>query len=233
MAKRLGYTKRDVKNINVTIGLNLAAARRNAGMTQTEVMQAVWGVSNNRNRISEIENGKKDLTLIDLLIFQNLYGQSLDYICGLSTEPEVDMLAGTVNHVVNQSRKLIEMLTAELASVMVSHVKSIAKDDTEALIDKVNNLIDSMQKNIDPRSDEYIALMQHMNDVRQVLRHIDVKKARQTQAVDMQMMQIAERVDKEDKHRILCDIDKHYQYSIPLIAPQELDEADVVGVTYG
>lgn len=233
MAKRLGYTKRDVKNINVTIGLNLAAARRNAGMTQTEVMQAVWGVSNNRNRISEIENGKKDLTLIDLLIFQNLYGQSLDYICGLSTEPEVDMLAGTVNHVVNQSRKLIEMLTAELASVMVSHVKSIAKDDTEALIDKVNNLIDSMQKSIDPRSDEYITLMQHMNDVRQVLRHIDVKKARQTQAVDMQMTQIAERVDKEDKHRILCDMDKHYQYSIPLIAPEELDEADVVGVTYG
>lgn len=233
MAKRLGYTKRDVKNINVTIGLNLAAARRNAGMTQTEVMQAVWGVSNNRNRISEIENGKKDLTLIDLLIFQNLYGQSLDYICGLSTEPEVDMLAGTVNHVVNQSRKLIEMLTAELASVMVSHVKSIAKDDTEALIDKVNNLIDSMQKNIDPRSDEYITLMQHMNDVRQVLRHIDVKKARQTQAVDMQMTQIAERVDKEDKHRILCDIDKHYQYSIPLIAPEELDEEIAVGVTCG
>lgn len=233
VAKRLGYTKRDIKSINITIGLNLAAARRNAGMTQTDVMQAVWGVSNNRNRISEIENGKKDLTLIDLLVFQNLYGQSLDYICGLSTEPEVDMLAGTVNHVVNQSRKLIEMLTNELASVMVGHVKSIAKDDTEALIDKVNSLINAMQKSIDPRSDEYIALMQHMNDVRQVLRHIDVQQARQVQAVDMQMTQIAERVDKEDKHRLLCDMDKHYQYSIPLIAPKELDEADVVGITCG
>ena len=49
VAKRLGYTKRDIKSINITIGLNLAAARRNAGMTQTDVMQAVWGVSNNRN----------------------------------------------------------------------------------------------------------------------------------------------------------------------------------------
>ncbi|MFP3490463.1 hypothetical protein R0K20_22960, partial [Staphylococcus sp. SIMBA_130] len=82
-------------------------------------------VSNNRNRISEIENGKKNLTLIDLLIFQDLYGQSLDYICGLSIEPEIDILAGTVNHVVTQSHAIIEMMTAELASVVVDHMKSI------------------------------------------------------------------------------------------------------------
>ena len=224
MAKRLGFTKRDLKNINITIGLNLAAARRNAGMSQTEVMQAVWGVSNNRNRISEIENGKHNLSLADLLIFQDLYGQSLDYICGLSCEPEMDMLAGTVNHVVNQSRDLIEMLTAELASVMVTHVKSIAKEDTEALIDKTNALVEVMQNTVDPRSEEYIVLMQHMNDVRQVIRHIDVKQARQVQAVDMQMTQIAERVDKEDRHRLLADRDRQYQYSIPLVKPKILND---------
>ena len=224
MAKRLGFTRRDLKSINITIGLNLAAARRNAGMSQTEVMQAVWGVSNNRNRISEIENGKHNLSLADLLIFQDLYGQSLDYICGLSCEPEMDMLAGTVNHVVNQSRDLIEMLTAELASVMVTHVKSIAKDDTEALIDKTNALVEVMQSTVNPRSDEYITLMQHMNDVRQVIRHIDVKQARQVQAVDMQMTQIAERVDKEDRHRLLADRDRQYQYSIPLVKPQTLND---------
>lgn len=241
MAKRLGFTKRDLKSINITIGLNLAAARRNAGMSQTEVMQAVWGVSNNRNRISEIENGKHNLSLADLLIFQDLYGQSLDYICGLSCEPEMDMLAGTVNHVVNQSRDLIEMLTAELASVMVTHVKSIAKEDTEALIDKTNALVEVMQSTVDPRSEEYIVLMQHMNDVRQVIRHIDVKQARQVQAVDMQMTQIAERVDKEDRHRLLADRDRQYQYSIPLVKPKTLNDdsfivnpEDVfVGVTCG
>ena len=70
----------------------MAAARKNAGMTQAEVMRIVWNVDNNRNHISEIENGNKDLTLTDLLIFQNLYNQSLDYICGLSVEPELDML---------------------------------------------------------------------------------------------------------------------------------------------
>ena len=146
VAKRLGYTKRDVKNINVTVGLNLAAARRNAGMTQTEVMQAVWGVSNNRNRISEIENGKKDLTLIDLLIFQNLYGQSLDYICGLSTEPEVDMLAGTINHVVTQSHCLIEMMASELASVVVGHMKAINQNDHAALLQETRDYAPQLKK---------------------------------------------------------------------------------------
>lgn len=233
MAKRLGYTKRDVKNINVTIGLNLAAARRNAGMTQTEVMQAVWGVANNRNRISEIENGKKDLTLIDLLIFQNLYGQSLDYICGLSTEPEVDMLAGTINHVVTQSHCLIEMMASELAGVVVGHMKAINQNDHAALLQETKDLCAAI-KNEQRNGAQINAPVLHATSrAMGVIRKIDVDQARQVNAVDTQMMQIKERVDKEDKHRLLRDMDKHYQYSIPLIAPEELDEADVVGVTYG
>ena len=43
--KKIKYSPRDIKNINVIVGLNLAAARRNAGMSQTEVMEAIWGVS--------------------------------------------------------------------------------------------------------------------------------------------------------------------------------------------
>lgn len=232
MTKRSGYTKRDIKNINVTIGLNLAAARRNAGMTQTEVMQAVWGVSNNRNRISEIENGKKDLTLIDLLIFQALYGQSLDYICGLSTEPEMDMLAGTVNHVVNQSHALIEMLTGELAGVMVGHIKSISKNDHEALLVASKELchVAKMEYEAGHAS---IPVAQAAVSVMRVVRTIEVKQARQSQAVDTQMMQISERVDKEDRHRLLKDRDQHYQFSIPLPIPKIIEDAQVVGVCYG
>lgn len=223
MAKRLGFTRRDLKNINITIGLNLAAARRNAGMSQTEVMQAVWGVSNNRNRISEIETGKHSLSLADLLIFQDLYGQSMDYILGLSCEPEMDMLAGTVNHVVNQSRDLIEMLTAELASVMVTHVKSIAQNDHEALLSSAKRLCQTAKTdsaNTVVGSPTYQAI----GDVMQVIRDIEVKQARQAQAVDMQMAQILDRVDKEDRHRLLKDRDRHYQFSIPLIKPKTLND---------
>lgn len=231
MAKRSGYTRRDIKNINVTVGLNLAAARRNAGMSQTEVMQAVWGVSNNRNRISEIENGKKDLTLIDLLIFQDLYGQSLDYICGLSTEPEIDMLAGTVNHVVNQSHALIEMLTGNVADVIVSHVKSICKNDHAALLDASKRLCSIVREEhkADSASVETVVAA---STVMRVVRSIEVKQARQAQAIDTQMMQITERVDREDRHRLLKDRDRHYQYSIPLPKPSMIEDAVVVGVNH-
>ena len=231
MAKRSGYTRRDIKNINVTVGLNLAAARRNAGMSQTEVMQAVWGVSNNRNRISEIENGKKDLTLIDLLIFQDLYGQSLDYICGLSTEPEIDMLAGTVNHVVNQSHALIEMLTGNVADVIVSHVKSICKNDHAALLDASKRLCSIVREEhkADSASVETVVAA---STVMRVVRSIEVKQARQAQAIDTQMMQITERVDREHRHRLLKDRDRHYHYSIPLPKPSMIEDAVVVGVNH-
>lgn len=231
MAKRSGYTRRDIKNINVTVGLNLAAARRNAGMSQTEVMQAVWGVSNNRNRISEIENGKKDLTLIDLLVFQDLYGQSLDYICGLSTEPEIDMLAGTVNHVVNQSHALIEMLTGNVADVIVSHVKSICKNDHAALLDASKRLCSIVREDHKTDSASVEAVMA-ASTVMRVVRSIEVKQARQAQAIDTQMMQITERVDREDRHRLLKDRDRHYQYSIPLPKPSMIEDAVVIGVSH-
>lgn len=227
MAKRLGFTKRDLKSINVTIGLNLAAARRNAGMSQTEVMQAVWGVSNNRNRISEIENGKHNLSLADILIFQDLYGQSLDYICGLSCEPELDMLAGTVNHVVNQSKSMIELLTTELASVMVTHVKSICKNDHEALLASAKRLCQTAK--IDSSNTVVGSpIYQAIGDVMQVIRDIEVKQARQVQAVDMQMAQILDRVDKEDRHRLLKDRDQHYQYSIQLLKPKTLSDDNFI-----
>ena len=229
MAKRSGYTKRDVKQINFTIGQNLAAARRNAGMTQTDVMKAIWGVSNNRNRISEIENGKKNLTLIDLLIFQDLYGQSLDYICGLSIEPEIDILAGTVNHVVNQSHTIIEMLTTELASVVVDHIKSICANDHEALLTRTKELCDAIK---DDQCTGGVSepVAQATREVMHVIRKIEVDQARKVNAVDMQMMQIKERINNEDKHYLLRDRNKNYQYSMPLLKPEMIDDTEMVGV---
>lgn len=184
--KRLGFTDKQLKQIRIVIGKNLAAARRNAGMTQAEVMSKVWGVENTRNRISEIENGNKDLTLVDLLIFQNLYGQSLDYICGLSTEPELDMLASTVNHVVNQSRGMVEHLTQELATTLVEHIKAISKNDHEALLEESKALCGAI---IDSKLNNPIVTKRLANLMRTV-RRIESKQARQAMAVETHVMQV-------------------------------------------
>lgn len=225
--KRLGFTDKQLKQIRVTVGRNLAAARKNAGMTQAEVMRIVWNVDNNRNRISEIENGNKDLTLTDLLIFQNLYNQSLDYICGLSVEPELDMLASTVNHVVNQSRSMVEYLTEQFAETITEHMKSICRNDHEALMHASKDLCSKLREV--GGYDKEVANC--MNKLMLVIRGVEAKQARQVMAVETQMLQIKQRLDKEDKHIMLSDLDCDYQYSLPLPEPVYSDEEMVKGVS--
>ena len=216
MAKTIEFTERDLVNIRIIIGANLKAARLNAGLTQTGVMNAIYGVSNNRNRISEVETGrKKEITVTELLKFQELYGQSLDYICGLSTEPEMDMLAGSVNHVVNQSQSLVEMLTTQVANVVVSQMKVIAKDDHAALIAQTKALCNTTKRDY---QNGLVGMdsLQAVNRAMHVIRNIEVKQARQAQAVESQMTQISERLSSQDGHKLIRDRDKHYQYSLPI-----------------
>ena len=220
--KKIKYSPRDIKEINVIVGINLAAARRNAGMSQTDVMKAIWGVSTNRNRISEIETGKKDLTLIDLLKFQELYGQSLDYMCGLSVEPEIDMMAGTVNHVVTQARSMIDMLTDELAGAMVNHLKSICQNDYEALLGTAKKLSDVVrsENKLNRASPD---IVKATSSLLNIIGYIEAKQERQAKAVNTQMIQVAERVDTQDKHRLLSDRSKAYQFSLPIPRSDQID----------
>lgn len=225
--KRVFFTKRDIQDINKIVGLNLARARDNSGMSMSEVMEAIWGVTNNKNRICEIERGKKNLTLVDMLLFQELYGYSLDYLCGLSVEPEVDSLAGTVNHAYNQSQKMIDMLTENMAGVLVSHIKSVAKDDSLALLDSAKSLIAAVQGELGGKVPS-IALSKALRETSDTVRSIETAQKKQQLAVKTQMEQRCSRIDKQDKHHMMIDKRRNYQYSIPLPKPHISDS----GVVY-
>ena len=217
MIERVSYTKRDIEDINKIVGLNLRAARYNAGLSMKEVMQAIWGVTKNKNRLSEIENGKKNLTLVDMLLFQELYGQSLDYMCGLSVEPEVDALAGTVNHVVRQSHSMIESLTLDMANVLINHVKSISQDDTLALLETAKQLCSVIKVELDGKipSPHLSKALRANNDV---IRSIESKQTRQQMAVKTQMAQCCDAVDQVG-HQLMKDRRSNYQFSLPLPKP--------------
>lgn len=221
--KRISYTKRDIADINRIVGHNLRKARDSEGIRVSDAMWAIYGVTNNRNRISEIENGHKNLTLIDMLMFQELYGKSLDYLCGLSVEPEVDMLAGTVNHVVNQSQSMIERLTLQVAEVLVGHVKSVSKDNSVALVDCAKNLCGVIKDELDGRLPSP-HLSKALRETLDTLRAIEAEQERERRAVETQMVQRCERMDKEDGHLLLSDRKKSYQFSLPLPKPHIIDE---------
>lgn len=212
MEKKLGFTLKQKKEIKATLGINLAAARRNIGMSQSDVMKILWGVDNNRNRISEIENGKKDLTICDLLLFQELYGQSLDYLCGLSTEPEVDMLAGMVNNIVTQSRSLTDFLASEIASVVTDQMKAICKSDYVALVNEVKNLCKIINQDAmeGKATEEAVA---STKNAMHVIRHIEVKQTRQQQGVIAQTEKLRERLLEPNEIPLFRTIDSHYSYN--------------------
>lgn len=232
MAKKTGYTKRELKTINVIMGANLKAARENAGMTQIDVMREVWGVTTRSNRMSEIENGRKSLSAVDLLVFQRIYGQSIDYFCGLSCEPEVDMLAGAVNNAVALSHNMIDAVATKLSEVLVEHMKVICKSDQEALLDRSNTLCNAVKSTYSER-DVSPVVGRATNDVMRVVQVIEAKKIMQTKKVETQMVQILERTDELDGHRLVKDMNKSYQYAMPLPQPRMMEVVDdrVVGST--
>ena len=61
-----------------------------------------------------------------------------------------------------------------------------------------------------------------------VVRRIESKQARQAMAVETQKMQIKQRLDKEDKHIMLIDLDNEYDYSLPLPLPQERNIGQII-----
>ena len=221
MTIRITYTERDLKNIRVIMGHNLRAARENAQMSMTDVMKAIYGVSNNRNRICEIETArKKELTLSEMLRFQALYGQSLDFMCGLSVEPELDMLAGSVNHAVNQAHSLVETITEQVSEIVVSQLKTVAKDDHATLIQQAKALCDAVKKDHQKGLASHESLVA-VGRTMHVIRQIEVKQARNAQAVETQMIQIKERLLATNGHKLIRDRNKQYQYSLPItIIPQ-------------
>jgi|GEM_PF-1477115 len=224
VTKRIIYTNRDIKDVNEVLGANLRAARNNAGLSQSDVMKAIWGVTDNRNRICEIEKGRKSLTVIEILKFQELYGCSLDYLCGLSVEPELDALAGTVNHVVNQSRDMVDFLTNQMAEVLIGHVKSVSQDNLGALLENAKALCNQIKSDLPAGQIPSIQMAKALRDAQDTIRIIEDEILKQQMAVQTQLSQRMERVDLEDKHHMMLDRRRGYQFSLPLPRPQVIDD---------
>lgn len=227
VTKKIEYTNRDIKDINEVLGANLRAARNNAGLSQSDVMKAIWGVSDNRNRICEIEKGRKSLTVIEILKFQELYGCSLDYLCGLSVEPELDGIAGTVNHVVNQSLGMVDFLTKQMAEVLIDHVKSVSMDNALALVEKAKALCNQIKSDLPAGQIPSIEMAKALRETQALVRDIECDLQKQQMAVQTQLSQRMERVDLEDKHHMMLDRRRGYQFSLPLPRPHIINDGEV------
>lgn len=112
----------EIDNHKRVLAANLRAARRLAGLTMSDASDLIYGKGkNNKNRLSEYENGEAVPNIMLLIRMSRAYAVSLDYLVGLSSEPERDLdsaRAGQIMGMMHQTgQRMMTMLAAGLAKI--------------------------------------------------------------------------------------------------------------------
>lgn len=200
MRERMGEQQRKM------IGKNLAVARKLAGLNQIEVMERVWKRTDNKNRISELENGAVALSLDVLIQLCLLYGISADYILGFSVEPELDLNAGRAGHLYNHMKALVEDMTKALCITAAKNMEAMPRPQATALADHARHTCQEAAKvlHLLPESCQHLraAILAQL----EALRTFDRSVALQVRAMENAVMGIMERDDLEDGHQLLADL---------------------------
>lgn len=215
------YSDNQRKDIRRLLGNNLREARKNAGYTQTQVMQMLWGCGKNRNRISEIENGHIEIDIYQLLLLIDLYGQSSDYILGRSCEPINDILAAHINNVKLNTKKYLEPLIEAMTEKAVSHIKRIGNSEYLELLSICDELGHYFIANSVKLKEKEPNLHRQLYKLSHAIRKIRIGEARREQQMYAQIEAIKERHDKNDGHMLLADLEYPRQCTIPFPEPIE------------
>lgn len=169
------------------IGKNLAIARRLAGFSQTQVMENVFSLVDQKNRLSEIENGK----MPDTFLLQRLcvyYGVSADWVLGFTAEPDVDRNASRASILFRGLFEAIlptvRSVTMELSSVGAQFIEKMPESEVMDVIESAKSLIKvSTQSSNEIRPE----LSQLMNAVR----NCEVRMSRQQRELYKQLDDMA------------------------------------------
>lgn len=201
------------------LGINLKVAREGAGYTQAEVMERVWGIFNNRNRISEIENGHVDVNIELIIILADMYGCTVDYLLGRSCEPINDIYANHLNHILLNCRKYFEPMIEQMVGSVTDFIKKVDKDEHLELVNTCEKLRDYTLKHND-KIKEFDPNFHHLlHHLEWIIRKIAAKEAQKQVQLQAHIDNVNHRMDKEYRHRLLQDMKISYQYSLPLPEP--------------
>lgn len=187
------------------LGYNLQLARRWSGMTQEQVMLAIWPSKTRaidgkvrKNRISEIESGMVAPGAPILYRLCSLYGVSVDFVMGISAEPEVDATAGRVGMLYHGLQACIETAVESLCQQASNHILSMPKPYTMALLDAAKQVWRIYAASAD-RLSEQTPLNQAMSDMMQQARQYEREMALQMRRLETSMAEIREPVVQQKK----------------------------------
>lgn len=201
------------------LGINLKVARVGAGYTQAEVMERVWGITNNRNRISELENGHVDVNIELLIILADMYGCTVDYLLGRSCEPINDIYANHLNHILLNCRKYFEPMIEQMVGSVTDFMQKVDKDEHMDLVNTCKKIRDYTLKHSDDLKKFDPNFHHLLHYLEWNIRKIATKEAQKQTQFQAHIDNINQRIDREDRHRLLDELKTGYQYSFPLPEP--------------
>ncbi|WP_335951281.1 helix-turn-helix transcriptional regulator [Acinetobacter beijerinckii] len=200
MAKRTDLEKR------VLIGRKLALARERRGMLQHEVAIELFGVEQ-KNRISEMENGK---TLPDAELLQvmcSMYRVSVDWVLGFTINPELnetESVAGVLfNSVGDILADNLNAITSQISLLCAKHINSFPKALQIQLLEQSKAAAKQFLQ-LDRHQQE--KLKPEMMDLIQTIQECEKERAVQFNHIAKGLEDITERDEDEIQEKILQDL---------------------------
>lgn len=189
------------------IGRKLALARERSGMLQHEVAIQLFGVEQ-KNRISEMENGK---TLPDaelLLVMCRLYRVSVDWVLGFTINPELnetESVAGVLfNSVGDILSDNLNAVAAQVSMLCAKHIASFPKPLMVQLLENAKTAVN--QYLLDQDSNE--KLQPVMIELIQTIKECEKNRAVQFNYLAKGLDDIFERDENNVQEKILLDLKK-------------------------
>lgn len=189
------------------IGRKLALARERSGMLQHEVAIELFGVAQ-KNRISEMENGK---TLPDAELLQvmcSLYRVSVDWVLGFTINPELnetESVAGVLfNSVGDILSENLNAVAAQMSMLCAKHIASFPKPLTIQLLEQAKTVVN--QYLLDQCSND--KLQPVMIELIQTIKECEKDRAIQFNYLAKGLDDIFERDESDVQEKILIDLKK-------------------------
>lgn len=176
---------KDKSELAKIVGDNLYRARKLNNLTRTEVNNKLF--NGNGNRLSEIENGVNLPTYPKLIEMVQMYGVSLDYVFGLSTEYEMNTGCYYSGLVLNTMREAGLDIADRISESLISLSKQFPTHSSQLLLDSSKRLVREFMKYRQDMvfSVEYMSLDECIRDLQFHVQEVEKNIARKARIMEL------------------------------------------------
>lgn len=228
-------TKGEVElKLQKIIGINLKTARQQVAlMSMSEVMQKVWGISDRKNRLSEIENGARMPSPYLILRLCTLYGVSIDYVFGVSHDIEKDLESSRAGRIVQGLRETALDMVDRIGEQLAQQVSVMPRSEALLVRDRALDLVCYLRNKVNVMSEEQLEdedLIERMHGLELACRQLDTIVSRHFRVMELTIFDHINRSDNLAIAKYLTDVraEKDTPANVEEFKAEWLEEDNVI-----